>query len=317
MINNETNLIPNNNQKITKQKPKKYFYAGLAGFLGIIAVISLSISLGIFYSNSKEKKPLSVPNFSKILFRESLDESSSTDIFIKNKDYYLFAYLDNSYNYPISSFKINDIFYKKDIFHEESTNKKVIIKFNSSVLNLGENNFNVNGFTYINERNKENYVTLSNINTKVDKYDTVQDSYIFENLFSNTIYNITYNYSYDLKDGLGIQTESSSIRVQTLAYKAPRVFFDAVSPDANSIYFKIAKEEEKIPATYIKTELYKGSTLYETTTLEEGKFRELETNYKYTLKLYYSYYLLDGNGIIDSYFTSSVTTSTGIIIEEI
>ena len=549
MINNETNLIPNNNQKITKQKPKKYFYAGLAGFLGIIAVISLSISLGIFYSKSKEKKPLSVPNFSKILFRESLDESSSTDIFIKNKDYYLFAYLDNSYNYPISSFKINDIFYKKDIFHEESTNKKVIIKFNSSVLNLGENNFNVNGFTYINERNKENYVTLSNINTKVDvlndsiptvsiknmifsstsikgkleitndiynllkgklisltikengkvikeiktkdefsftelkpktsytlsgsiklnfydekgeiehalfnetvatnslgkieklsstndsisynleldeeceietiklinkdnneivdetnkkvsiftnllsnhqyilkisfkhmtmgykdelmknvftkivnkpnvnlkginisenkieikpsiyysltnfhfnyielnnsnntkvdKYDTVQDSYIFENLFLNTIYNITYNYSYDLKDGLGIQTESSSIRVQTLAYKAPRVFFDAVSPDANSIYFKIAKEEEKIPATYIKTELYKGSTLYETTTLEEGKFRELETNYKYTLKLYYSYYLLDGNGIIDSYFTSSVTTSTGIIIEEI
>ena len=181
LINNETNLIPNNNQKITKQKPKKYFYAGLAGFLGIIAVISLSISLGIFYSKSKEKKPLSVPNFSKILFRESLDESSSTDIFIKNKDYYLFAYLDNSYNYPISSFKINDIFYKKDIFHEESTNKKVIIKFNSSVLNLGENNFNVNGFTYINERNKENYVTLSNINTKVDKYDTVQDSYIFEN----------------------------------------------------------------------------------------------------------------------------------------
>ena len=317
LINNETNLIPNNNQKITKQKPKKYFYAGLAGFLGIIAVISLSISLGIFYSKSKEKKLLSVPNFSKILFRESLDESSSTDIFIKNKDYYLFAYLDNSYNYPISSFKINDIFYKKDIFHEESTNKKVIIKFNSSVLNLGENNFNVNGFTYINERNKENYVTLSNINTKVDKYDTVQDSYIFENLFLNTIYNITYNYSYDLKDGLGIQTESSSIRVQTLAYKAPRVFFDAVSPDANSIYFKIAKEEEKIPATYIKTELYKGSTLYETTTLEEGKFRELEANYKYTLKLYYSYYLLDGNGIIDSYFTSSVTTSTGIIIEEI
>ena len=149
LINNETNLIPNNNQKITKQKPKKYFYAGLAGFLGIIAVISLSISLGIFYSKSKEKKPLSVPNFSKILFRESLDESSSTDIFIKNKDYYLFAYLDNSYNYPISSFKINDIFYKKDIFHEESTNKKVIIKFNSSVLNLGENNFNVNGFTYL------------------------------------------------------------------------------------------------------------------------------------------------------------------------
>ena len=56
LVNNETNLIPNNNQKITKQKPKKYFYAGLAGFLGIIAVISLSISLGIFYSKSKKKK---------------------------------------------------------------------------------------------------------------------------------------------------------------------------------------------------------------------------------------------------------------------
>ena len=61
--------------------------------------------------------------------------------------------------------------------------------------------------------------------------------------------------AFNAKDGLGIQTESSSIRVQTLAYKAPRVFFDAVSPDANSIYFKIAKEEGKIPATYIKTEL--------------------------------------------------------------
>ena len=163
--------------------------------------------------------------------------------------------------------------------------------------------------------NKSSSVDMMNVYTKFWILP-VQDSYIFENLFLNTIYNITYNYSYDLKDGLGIQTESSSIRVQTLAYKAPRVFFDAVSPDANSIYFKIAKEE-KIPATYIKTELYKGSTLYETTTLEEGKFRELETNYKYTLKLYYSYYLLDGNGIIDSYFTSSVTTSTGIIIEEI
>ena len=89
----------------------------------------------------------------------------------------------------------------------------------------------------------------------------MQDSYIFENLFLNTIYNITYNYSYDLKDGLGIQTESSSIRVQTLAYKAPRVFFDAVSPDANSIYFKIAKEEEKylqliLKLNFIKEVLY-------------------------------------------------------------
>ena len=549
LINNETNLIPNNNQKITNQKSKKYFYAGLAGFLGIISVISLSISLGIFYSKSKEKKPLSVPNFSKILFRESLDENFSTDIFIKNKEYYLFAYLDNSYNYPISSFKINDNFYKKDVFHEESTNKKVIIKFNSSVLDLGENNFNVNGFTYINEKNKENYVTLNNINTKVDvlndsipsvsiknmtfsstsikgkleitndiynllkgklislaikengkiikeiktkgefsfielkpktsytlvgsiksnfydekgeinhilfnetvttnplgkvikitntsssisynleidkeceiesiklinkdnnelieevytagnifnnllsnhqyilkisikhksmnyrdeiietistkivnkpiinlsnvnttenkieikpyvdyslnnfkfnfiqlnypnnsrsiKFDEFLDSYMFDNLFSNTNYEIIYNYSYDLLDGSGIQTKTSSIRVQTIAYKAPRVFFDAVSPDANSIYFKIAKEEEKIPATYIKTELYKGSTLAETTTLEEGKFRELETNYKYTLKLYYSYDLLDGNGLIIGNFESSVTTSTGIIIEEI
>lgn len=549
LINNETNVILINNQKITNRKSKKYFYAGLAGFLAIASVSSLAISFGVIYSRSKEKKPISVPNFSKILFRESLDESSSTDIFIKNKEYYLFAYLDNSYNYPISSFKINDNFYKKDIFHEESTNKKVIIKFNSSILNLGQNNFNVNGFTYINEKNKENYVTLSNINTKVDvlndsipsasiknitfsstsikgkleitndtynllkgklislsikqneeiikeiktkgefsfielkpktsytlvgyiksnfydekgeidhilfnetvttnslgkieklsssndsisynveldeeceiesiklinkdnneivgetnkkvsiftnllsnhqyilkisfkhmtmdykdelikniftkivnkpdvnlkginisenkieirpliyysltnfhfnyielnnsnntkvdKYDTVQDSYIFESLFSNTIYNITYNYSYDLKDGSGIKTETSSIRIQTLAYKAPRVFFDAVSPNANSIYFKIAKEEDKIPATYMKTELYKGNTLTETTTLEEGKFRELETNYKYTLKLYYSYDLLDGNGIREYYFASSVTTSTGIIIEEI
>lgn len=57
--------------------------------------------------------------------------------------------------------------------------------------------------------------------------------------------------------------------------------------------------------------------MIETTTLEEGKFRELETNYKYTLKLYYSYSLLDGNETVINYFTSSVTTSTGIIIEEI
>ena len=549
LVNNETNLIPNNYQKITKQNQKKYFYAGFAGFLGIVTVISLAITAGFFYSKSKEKKPLSVPNFSKILFRESLDENSSTDIFIKNREYYLFAYLDNSYNYPISSFKINDNFYQKDVFHEESTNKKVIIKFNSSILNLGENTFNVNGFTYINEKNKENYVTLTDINTRVDvlndsipsvninnmtfsstsikgnleitndtynllkdkfisltikqneeiikeiktknefsftelkpktsytligsiksnfydekgeidhilfnknvttnslgkieqltstndtisynleldeeselesiklinkenneiveetnkktgnftnllsnhqyilkisfkhltkdykdeliksvhtkivnnpivkleeinisetkieikphiyydltnfhfnyielksvnnsiaiKEDRVQDSYIFDNLFSNTFYNVDYNYSYDLKDGAGIQTKTSSTRVETLIYQAPRVFFDAVSPDANSIYFKIAKEEFKIPATYIKTELYKGSTLTETTTLEEGKFRELETNYKYTLKLYYSYDLLDGNGTVVDYFEASVTTSTGIIVEEI
>ena len=32
---------------------------------------------------------------------------------------------------------------------------------------------------------------------------------------------------------------------------------------------------------------------------------------------YFNSELLDGNGIIDSYFTSSVTTSTGIIIEKI
>lgn len=538
-------------QNTPKKPSKKYLYAGIAGFLVLASLSSLAISLGVMYSNPKEKTPLTTPTISKFLVRNSLDDQSSTTTLIKNKDYYLFVYLDNAYNYPISSFEINKKVYEKEIFNEESTNKKVVVKFNSSILNLGTNDIVVNGFSYLNQDNKENFVALKDtkyslnvlsdqipsvginastispttiggnlvikndtsdvlsskeitlslnengnhiktIQTKNDftfnnlkpeteyqiigtikanfydgegekertlfsiklstlplasfetlnstynsisyklkinddknitftklnlvdsitneiifeskelestinnlysnhsyvfkyyvfnsftdaqeeltkeiktkdvskphielevinlseesfdikpsvnysldnlkmnyieltsfdsektiKFIDKKDIYSFTSLFSDSSYLISYNYSYDLLDGNGPINDTINLNVTTKSYVAPKVEFERVSCDDTSILIIIKEVKDKISPSYLKTELYKDEILQETTNLANYKFNNLETNYNYVLKLYYSYNLNNGKGEVTEIVTTTAFTSSDIFIEDL
>lgn len=163
----KVNIIKTPIQNSTKKRLNKYFYAGIAGFLAVSSIIAIAVPMSLNSSKPQQTVTSRVPSINKIFIKSEIDSREETIELINNHDYYFFVILDNSIDSKITSLKFNEVTYNRKSFHEESTNKKVFFKFNSSLLNLGQNEISFNGFSYLNN-NKEEFVSLNEETIKVE-----------------------------------------------------------------------------------------------------------------------------------------------------
>ena len=163
----KVNIIKTPIQNSPKKPLNKYFYAGIAGFLAVSSIIAIAVPLSLNSSKPQQTVTNRAPSINKFFIKSEIDSSEETTELINNHDYYFFVILDNSIDSKITSLKFNEVTYNRKSFHEESTNKKVFFKFNSSLLNLGQNEISFNGFSYLNN-NKEEFVPLKEETIKVE-----------------------------------------------------------------------------------------------------------------------------------------------------
>ena len=163
----KVNIIKPPIQNSPKKRISKYFYAGIAGFLAVSSIIAIAVPLSLNSSKPQQTVTNRAPSINKFFIKSEIDSSEETTELINNHDYYFFVILDNSIDSKITSLKFNEVTYNRKSFHEESTNKKVFFKFNSSLLNLGQNEISFNGFSYLNN-NKEEFVSLNEETIKVE-----------------------------------------------------------------------------------------------------------------------------------------------------
>ncbi len=146
----------------------------------------------------------------------------------------------------------------------------------------------------------------------------------FTNLLNNNIYRIAIECSYDLNDGQGTRvTIVTSNSFETRALALPVVSIDNIETNnTTTVNFDITyTESDSTKLNITNVELIADEevkqSIQEFTSYSNLQFSELNNDYSYILKVYYTYDLNDGNGVHYETVTSNVFRTIALQMPEV
>ena len=128
----------------------------------------------------------------------------------------------------------------------------------------------------------------------------------FDGLLSNHTYKLYVDFSYFI-DGVKI-ADWVGEDITTLPMVEPKIEILKLNSDKTSIAYKINIDDVDNISSVDKIELLKDDISIDSSSELEGIFSDLLSNNSYTLKVYYSYDLNDGNGKKTSYVEEKINT---------
>lgn len=140
---------------------------------------------------------------------------------------------------------------------------------------------------------------------------TMNTTQLFDNLLSNHTYHVVYTYTYDLLDGNGDVIELVETDITTLTYTAPTQSISVSEIDEQGFSVTTETINSDLLPIQTKVEIFIDDVLVNTI-LSTGNdtvvFENLLSNTEYTVKVTYTYNLLDGQGTQTVVLTDSAHT---------
>jgi hypothetical protein len=158
-------------------------------------------------------------------------------------------------------------------------------------------------------------IYVENLNDRMDVYQldlfmgdqliestTIVDGYSFTDLYSNTEFRLVVYYY-----GVFHSEQTYEQMVHTKAFYTPIIEFDSIETYDTFFRFETYVYHDLRFIEELYYEVYLGDELIEELSLEDTFVTGLETNNVYTFRAYFTYDLLDGNGIQTGYTDIPVT----------
>jgi hypothetical protein len=149
------------------------------------------------------------------------------------------------------------------------------------------------------------------LNDEVIQSSTLDlESYVFDSLLSNTNYDVTVTYSYSITvDGTSVKvTDTIQTQVKTATKPTPTINFSVLEVSQKDISFAYQVSDIE-SVTFEKIDLLlEGELVFTISDLSTLSLDMLLSNSNYSVLLYYTYNLNDGNGDIPQTFESSFKT---------
>lgn len=131
----------------------------------------------------------------------------------------------------------------------------------------------------------------------------------FENVLSNNDYTIRVTYSYDINDGRGNITTILEEDVTTRAKEAPKLKFDSIASDKKSVSYSVEYTDRSEVGQVTEVALFAdGEKVASNGALLEGTFENLLSNKSYSVRVYYSYDVNEGDGLVSKFIEKEVKT---------
>ena len=149
---------------------------------------------------------------------------------------------------------------------------------------------------------------LQLISDKTGTKDIPMDTRSLSDLLSDTSYTIKATYSYDLNDGTGLHVEEQELVIRTNQKTMPTVTLTESSHSQSSFSFELTLGDPDGIAKLERLQLISDKTGTKDIPMDTRSLSDLLSDTSYTIKITYTYDLMDGNGLQESYETLSCKT---------